>query len=198
MGSYGRCQLSPIDSVPPHESARSTSAGRVLLSILDFLAVSVTRTEAFRIIMAWITPTETHLLTRMSGAELDAFRAAALGTGQADPIADQLAHTVEMARGYIAGCRQNVLGPEGTVPEKLLGAVLDLTVVEVEKRAAGSMIDPQGVRQTASREAMTILRDVAACRFVIEKPAEETTEEQMIPTPSITARARRFRSQDGI
>ena len=146
----------------------------------------------------WVQVTEQALLTRISGAELNGFRSAALASGQADPIAPVIAQVTETVRGYIAGCRQNVLGPEGTIPEKLVGPTVDLIVIEVEKRAGGTLIDPQGARQSAAREAMSILRDVAGCRFVIEAPEEKTEEKQMVPKPTIKARKPRFREQRGI
>lgn len=148
--------------------------------------------------MAWITVTEAHLKTRMSGPELSGFRTAALASGQADPVASQIAQTVDLVRGYILACDNNALGPAGTVPEKLLGVTLDLLVVEVEKRCAGKLIDPQGHRAESARTAMSILRDVAACRFVIDLPETEDTEPTASSTPTITARAARFRDQEGI
>jgi hypothetical protein len=148
--------------------------------------------------MSWISITDAEILTRISGAELSGFRAAALGTGQVDPVPVVTLQVVEMVRGYIAGCRQNQLGPETTVPEKLIGPTVDLIVVEVEKRAAGSLIDPSGTRRDSQREAMTILRDVAACRFVLEAPDDVTGEAQMTPSPTISAKKPRYRSQSGL
>jgi len=148
--------------------------------------------------MAWVAITEAHLKTRLSGPELNGFRSAALATGQADPIASQIAQTVDLVRGYIAGYQANRLGEAGTVPEKLVGVTVDLLVVEVEKRCAGKLIDPNGHREKSAQTAMSILRDVAAGRFAIDVP--ETESEEMVQNfiPTITARASRFRDQDGI
>lgn len=134
----------------------------------------------------------------MAGPELSSFRAAALATGQSDPIAAQILLVVDLVRGYIAGCERNTLGPDGTVPEKLVGVTLDLLVLEVEKRCAGKLIDPQGHRAEAARTAMSILRDVAACRFAIDVPDDESDEVIQTFTPTISARDARFRDQSGI
>lgn len=146
----------------------------------------------------WVSVAEADLKTRISGPELSAFRAAALATGQADPIAAVTLQVVDLVRGYIGACQSNTLGAAGTVPEKLLGVTLDLLVVEVEKRCAGKLIDPNGHRANSAREAMAILRDVARCNFAIDVPETEDDEVIQSFTPTISARTARFRDQDGI
>lgn len=140
----------------------------------------------------WITLTEAALLTRIAGPELDAFRAAALGTGQADPVAATLAQMTRMVRGYCAACAQNTLGAGETIPDELLGAALDLLVLDIQRRAAGVVIDPADARMKAAERAVQLLRDVAACRFAIAAPATATTEEVGAPKPSFTDHPREW------
>lgn len=134
----------------------------------------------------WIAITEAHLLTRLSGGELAAFRAASLASGQADPVAETILATVGLARGFIPARASNRNGPANTIPKNLLGPCLSLIVLEVETRCAGKLMDPQGARQKAADTAMSVLRDVAAGRFAIEVPEEVSAEKVADFTPSIS------------
>ena len=51
--------------------------------------------------MAWIIPAESDVLTALSETELATYRAAALASGQADPLAPTLAQVVDLVRGYV-------------------------------------------------------------------------------------------------
>jgi hypothetical protein len=134
--------------------------------------------------MAWSAITEANVLTRISGDELAAYRAAALGSGQADPVAPAIEQVTNLVRGRIGACRANTLGPAGTVPETLLGTALDLVVIEIIKRLPGVSIDAP--RETAKNDALRLLEDVAACRFVVEEPSTGTTEKYPGQTPTYT------------
>lgn len=150
--------------------------------------------------MAWRAITETDLVTRISGPELEGFREAALADDQADPVADVLAQIATDIRGYVAACKQNTVGPEGTIPESLLGTALDLIVIEIQTRAAGILIDPEDVRKRKMERAERRLRDVAACKFAIEQPEEQTEETFGGQGPASSAPTRLFDhdDQDGI
>lgn len=150
--------------------------------------------------MSWRAITETDLLQAISGAELEALRSAALADGQEDPVAPTMADVTEFVRGYIAACNSNTLGPVGTLPTRLINAAIDLLVVQISARVAGTVIDPNGVRQKASSAAIDLLRDVAACKFRIDVPDEATTEVNASPSPKVKGRPRRFTkgSEDGI
>ncbi len=143
--------------------------------------------------MAWRSITEADVLTRLSGPELETFRSAALADDQADPVADAIRYVVDFARGHIAACSNNRLGASGTVPEKLVGACLDLIAIEIMKRAGGVVIDPQDARSSAAREARRVLERVADCKFAVELPDERSQEE--IPTPAATPYIRARRPQ---
>lgn len=138
--------------------------------------------------MAWRAITVADLTTRLSGSELEGFRAAALASGQSDPVQPVIDQITDLVRGYIAGCEDNTLGLEGTIPTKLLGPALDLIVPEISKRAAGMILDSKGLRADAAERAMSILRDVSRCDLRIEAPEEETEEEIGALLPNIVGR----------
>jgi hypothetical protein len=125
--------------------------------------------------MAWRAITEDDVLTRISGAELAALRAAALGEDQEDPVDDVLTQITNMVRGYCAARASNAMGASGTIPEVLLGAALDLIVVEISKRAAGTLIDPEGTREEAVRNALRLLERVADGKFSVDDDGEDGT-----------------------
>lgn len=150
--------------------------------------------------MPWITLTEEMLLTRISGPELSGFRAAALGTAQEDPLDEIMATVTSRVRNEVGSCSDNVLGPDGTIPASLKHAALSLVVIDVMSRAAGVIIDPDGVRQKAAESAERLLVRTARCEFNIEPPDEASTEQVGYMKPSISARTSQFsrEQQDGV
>lgn len=119
--------------------------------------------------MAWRELIEDDLLKKISGAELEGFRAAALADGQADPIDDQIVLTTDLARGYIAAGGYE-LGDADTLPERLIGPACDLIILDVMSRAAGSAIDPEDVRKANAKRATKIFEQVAAGKYAITDP----------------------------
>jgi len=152
--------------------------------------------------MSWRAITESDLLTRMSGPELEAFREAALGDTQGDPVSSVITQITNTVRGYIAACDRNTIGAAGAIPETLLGTALDLILIEIQTRAAGILIDPEEIRRQKMDRAERLLRDVAACRFAIEQPesGDETEEVFGGNSPAVTEPTRIFdrTSQEGI
>lgn len=150
--------------------------------------------------MSWRAITEADVLTQISGDELTAIRAAALGTGQADPVAPTMLQVTRQVRGYVAGNPANGLEAGDTVPDELIRAAVALIVVELMPRAGGLMIDQGDARRSAARDALAILRDVAAGRMVIVQPTVVSTEVVGAVGPSSTARDRSYKreDQDGI
>jgi hypothetical protein len=146
--------------------------------------------------MAWMTPSETDLLTSLSETELATYRAAALASGQADPVAPTLAQVVDLVRGYVGAYRPNTLGAAGTIPQKLLAPAIDLAAVRLPQRVG---VPPKDVRKTAADAAVRLLEQVAAGDFNIEEPDVTSPEITSAPRPSIQARRPRFgwREEEG-
>lgn len=119
--------------------------------------------------MSWITITPELILGKFAGAEDEAARSAALATGQADPVPDLIEQITREVRGYVAACGRNQLGPAGTIPDELLGAALNRLRFEMAGRLpGGSLMDED--RRTANANALSMLRDVAACRIAVVQP----------------------------
>ncbi len=151
--------------------------------------------------MSWRIPTEDDLLKKISGDELDALRAAALGQTQGDPVDEQIASAVAVVRGYIRANALNRMGPTGTLPEALIEPAMDYIAVPIASRVAGMQIDPESARATARRQAIRLFQDVATNHFAVEAP-DDTIDDRMdtIGTPSISPPETRFSrtQQEGI
>lgn len=145
--------------------------------------------------MAWRAILDSDLKTRLSGSELQGFRAAALGTAQIDPVQPIIEQITDLIRGYVAACADNILGATGTIPDELMGPAIDLIVPEMSKRCAGVILDPKGLREKAADTALSILRDVASCDFTIgiaTTPGVEPLGSDVAVLPSIYARVPMF------
>ena len=114
--------------------------------------------------MNWRAPTEIDLTGSLSDAELQAYRDAATGENEGDPIAAQLTTVVDLVRGY---CRAGsvVMGPAGTLPPTLIRPAMDFLAVDVVKRLP---IDLSEDRRRARDSALSIFRDVAAGKMRVE------------------------------
>lgn len=117
--------------------------------------------------MSWRAPTETDLEKSISASEIKGYRAAAVNADPklADPIASQLANGVALVRQYLRGGSVR-MGPEGTIPDGLIGPCMDYVAVDIVKRL------PIGVtedRRKARDEAMRIFRDVQANPTMVEQ-----------------------------
>jgi len=147
----------------------------------------------------WITITETDIITKLSGPELAAMKAAALQAAQTNPLPDVISQVVKEVRGYVAACATNVLGAGETIPDELRGAVISRVRYELATRlpVASLLTDD---RRKANSDALTLLRDAAACKFAIVSPATPTTEEISNPSPRYSARERTYKrnQQDGL
>jgi len=149
--------------------------------------------------MAWLTITEAHIATKMTATELSAFREADLVAGQPDLIADAIETVTNKVRGHVAAWADNTLGAEGTIPKELLGAALDLLVLEIQTRAGGMLIDLSETRKTAADKADQLLGRVAIGKFAIEDPDTGVTGIPR-PTPHISERDTKLHKayQEGI
>lgn len=152
--------------------------------------------------MSWRAITEDDLLEAISGDELTGFREAALADGQDDPVEDSIRAVTDEVRGYVAGNSQNTVGPEGTIPERLMRAAVDRIIVRIGSRVLGSIFDEEGIRQQAAKDAKKLFEDAARGLFAVEQPdtAAEASEQNTMVGPSIRKPNRKFSNerQDGI
>jgi hypothetical protein len=122
-------------------------------------------------IMAWRNLTTDDLLLKISGPELDGFRGAALEQSptQGDPIAGVINQVVTTARSLIARNLNNVpMGAGITLPEALIGPAVDIIILAIMSRAAGTVIDEQNFRRVNANRAWQIFNDVAQAKLIVE------------------------------
>lgn len=119
--------------------------------------------------MAWRKLFEDDLAATLSVDEIAKFRRSA-PHGGADPVADLLSRTAEMARGF---CRANrscrVAAGAGLVPESLVSACCDYAAYDVLKR----LPTPVGEdRRRARDQALDLFKAVAKGDVTPEDPEE--------------------------
>lgn len=148
--------------------------------------------------MAWRSLTRDDILTKLSGGELESIES------QFDNSGTTLALVIDQAtarvRGYICAHSANILGPEGTLPERLIADTVAYLVVELWSQTAGMLIDMDETRKLSAERAERLFREVAAGRYKIEDPVEIGTDNKAAPLPSLTSKKRHFTraQQDGI
>lgn len=128
--------------------------------------------------MSWITIAESDITPKLSGPELSAMKSAALASAQTNPLTDVIAQVIKEIRGYVANCSRNTLGEGSTIPDELLGAAVSRIRFELATRLPVASLLTED-RRSANANALTLLRDVAACKFSLEQPA--TASSQVIP-----------------
>jgi hypothetical protein len=125
--------------------------------------------------MSWITLTEAHIATAITGPELTAAKSVVLATGQTPPLAEVLGQVTGYVRSRVGACDKNTLGPAGTIPDELLAAAIDIAIYRLTKRLPGKILAKQE-RIDAADKAESLMRDVAACNVALVQP--ETAGEQ--------------------
>lgn len=117
--------------------------------------------------MAWITPSADDVKTRLTGAELAAFRTVALASGQADPITQIMLDCVNEVRGYVAAGGYT-MGAAGTIPPQTLAPALAIISYRLATRLPLKVSED---RRKQYEDAIAYFRDVAAKRSLIEQDA---------------------------
>lgn len=125
--------------------------------------------------MSWITLTEAHIATAITGPELTAAKGVVLATDQTPPLAEVLGQVTGYVRSRVGACDKNTLGPAGTIPDELLAAAIDLAIYRLTKRLPGKILAKQE-RIDAADKAEALMKDVAACSVALVQP--ETAGEQ--------------------
>ncbi|MBI5770829.1 MAG: DUF1320 family protein [Verrucomicrobia bacterium] len=131
--------------------------------------------------MSWSTLTEAKFLQHCTGAETTAIKTAALATGQGEPLTDTLAKVVQEVRGYVAAYSANQLGDGATIPGELETAACAIARYRALNRLPiKSLLTETRIQEY--KDALTLLRDVAAGKFALEQPA--TASDQVIASGS--------------
>lgn len=145
--------------------------------------------------MAWIELTEALVLNRLAAAELAALKTAAIGGAQtgAGILADALSAVTREVRGYVGSCQRNTLGEAGTIPDELESAALALVRRHLFTRLPGMKSLFDELRQKELEQAIALLRDVAACKFLLVAPVTPAPEAQQPAGVGVTLVASRTR-----
>jgi phage gp36-like protein len=148
--------------------------------------------------MAWQTVTDSDIVTRLAGAEIDALRETALADDQSDPVPEIVDQVVEEVRGYVAAGGYT-LGAGATIPGKLLSAALAICRFRAATRLPTEAFLTES-RKTEYRDAVRLLERVADGKFAIEEPAEASDETSSGPSPSFETPSNVFQpsNQDGL
>src|ERR1035437_7796342 len=137
--------------------------------------------------MAWIAPQISDCQSRISAVEIQSLVNA---SGNVNIVAEVTQTTVDLIRGYVASV--TVLGPEGTLPDKLIDCFKDIWaykfVSSVPGRASGAMYD---TRRDTYKDALKLLESVRKGDFRIEVPAQPATEQPIIPRVTVSHKRQR-------
>lgn len=144
----------------------------------------------------WITPTAATVKARITGAEFEALKSAALASGQsADTlVTDCLSRIIQMIRGYVGN--RHTLGTAGTIPDELESALGALWVHEFISRVPGTERLLNERRVKAKEDALTQLRDVSSGRFSIVPPTSEAPSAQQAAGPALQLASSSIREND--
>ncbi len=146
--------------------------------------------------MAWRAILEADVLTHITGDELEALRATALGTGQVDPVQPSIDQVTDEVRGYIAGCKSNDLGDAGTITEKLIGRACDMIIAIIIRRVEG--YDMSDDRRSAEKDAIRYMENVSACKISIDDSDTGAESTGSIEVAKTTTRQATRATMDGL
>ena len=119
--------------------------------------------------MNWTALKEIDLSARLSQTELSVLKRVG-GSSSTTSTATLINQATEEARGYIAACSRNSLGPQGTLPESLHAAALDMVRYRLITRLpASGLMTPE--RKAEYQNALNLLEKVASCQFGISGPS---------------------------
>lgn len=126
--------------------------------------------------MAWITLSETSVITKLSGPEIAAMKAVALQSSQDPPLPPVISQVIKEIRGYVAANPANVLGDGETIPDELEGVAVSRIRFELATRLPVESLLTED-RRKANDNAQTLLRDVARGAFRIVPAATAAADQ---------------------
>jgi hypothetical protein len=138
--------------------------------------------------MAWAALQLSDVQSRISAVELSSITAASANS--ANIVAEIITTTTDLIRGYCANVSS--LGPEGTIPDKLVDCAKDIWAFKflssIPGKLSGQLYD---TRYAAYKDALRLLDAVAAGKFRLEAPATPSVEQPLIPLPTVSNCSRR-------
>jgi phage gp36-like protein len=146
----------------------------------------------------WITLTAAHLEDAKLAPLLTALRSAALGDSQDDPVANILTNVTNRIRAEIRGCASNLVDSDTTkIPADLKSLAARMCFRELASRLQQPLNDDE---REEARQDIRYLERIAKCEVPIATPDNPVAGETQPATgkPRITARTRRFGSEDGL
>lgn len=144
--------------------------------------------------MSWLQITEALVVSKLSGPETAALKSAALATAQSDPLAEVIGQVVAEVRGYVGACASNTLGEGDTIPSELLGAAISRIRFELATRLPVASLLTED-RRAANSNALTLLRDVAACKFAVLSPTTAAAQQAGGPAVQVVSSTTRQASR---
>lgn len=148
--------------------------------------------------MPWISLTPADLDATKLAPLMDALSAVARAPGQGDPLLEIIANATLRIRRMIAACRTNTVdADETTIPASLKSLASRMVVREAKDRLEIELTETE---KEAWRVDERELTRISNCELPIEVSDNSQPPEvqQTQPGPSIKARRRQFRDQDGV
>jgi hypothetical protein len=141
----------------------------------------------------WTTITEPDLKDAKLADLVEAYKTAALGDGQADPIPNVIANVVARIRAEIKGCAKNILDLDtGKIPTDLKSLAARMVCRELQSRLRLPLKDDE---RDERRSDERYLERIAKCEVPVAVPDNpETTATTQASTvrPATSTPARKF------
>lgn len=128
--------------------------------------------------MSWISLTERNVAKYQAGGMVEAYKSAALSDDTLEPLAEVIAGTVNLVRGYIKTGGYSVDRDGSKIPSELETAALAIIVATIKPRIMQELSSTESANLSDARQ---LLRDIAAKKFDVSTPdepesASETTQ----------------------
>lgn len=149
----------------------------------------------------WTTINEADLKDAKVAALVEKFSAAALGSGQTNPIPNVIANVVSRIRAEIKGCARNTLDVDtAKIPSDLKSLAARMVVRELQSRLRLSQNEQE---REEWRQDVRYLERIAACDVAVavpDDPETTATTQDTSVSPATRTPARNFSrsAQDGL
>lgn len=147
--------------------------------------------------MPWINITEADLLSTKMAPLLSALRSAATDPAQDDPVDAITADVIARVRNKVSSCSTNKVDADSTkIPASLKALACRMIIREAKGRLDMELTEDERTQQGIDERELTA---VARCELVVDQAAtpEAPPVQSVQPGPTINARPRRYRCQDG-